>query len=79
MTNTPFEELLKSKGLRASFIAKKLKITPFMFWHRRQDPSNRFKPKEIEQLAEILGVDEKTVFDTVKISSPSQQKSNKEE
>lgn len=78
MTQTTFEKLLKSKGLRTGFIADKLGMTPFMFWHRRQDPANRFKTKEIEMLAEILGVNEKTVFDAVKFSSSSSQKSNKE-
>jgi hypothetical protein len=79
MTQTPFEKLLKSKGLRTGFIANKLGMTPFMFWHRRQDPANRFKTKEIETLAEVLGVDEKTVFDAVKFSSLSSQISNKKE
>lgn len=76
MTQTTFEKLLKSKGLRTGFIADKLGITPFMFWHRRQDPANRFKAREIETLAEVLGVDEKTVFDAVKFSTASLQKSN---
>lgn len=31
MTQTPFEKLLKSKGLRTGFIADKLGMTPFMF------------------------------------------------
>lgn len=74
MLQNTLEELIKSKGLKTGFIAEKLGMTPFMFWHCRQDPPNRFKPKEIERLAKIFEIDEKTVFDAVKFSNRSKQK-----